>query len=185
MKTTTLRKIEKWRPSKDMWDVLLGALGKSEADDEPLPYSRILEICELHDAIWATRTEEDFEWVQELALSFGRHIQHLMADPRSVEVLEVAEFYLRGEASREEMKEALKDAYDAANTSPYTATTAAAYAAYAAVDAASSVSAYSSNYAANEAALTAHTASEAAYSSESSESDERAWQEAEFLRVVV
>ena len=73
MKTTTLAKIRECRPCQSSWKRLLDGLGKSEADDEPLPYASILEICGLNDALWATRTEEDFGWVQELLMKFALH----------------------------------------------------------------------------------------------------------------
>ena len=117
MKTTTLRKIEKCRPSKDMWDSLLEGLGKTESDDEPLPYARILEIFGLDYALWATRTETDFRWVQELAVAYALRVNHLMRDPRSMSALEAADLYLRGKKNKGNLyaqvdgaQEAYKDA---------------------------------------------------------------------------
>ena len=107
MKTTTLRKIRECNPCISSWTRLLEGLGKSEADDEPLPYSKILGICGLHDALWATRTETDFRWVQELALRFARHVGR--TDRHFMDSLYIVDRFLRGEASREELDRASRD----------------------------------------------------------------------------
>ena len=93
---------------------MLRGLGKIRADDEPLPYGKILEICGLEDALWATRTEEDTQWLKELALVYARHVEHLMVDLSSLSPLDVTERYLSGRASLEEMKEATSKACMAA-----------------------------------------------------------------------
>lgn len=114
MKTTTLKKIRAHKPCKERWKKLLRGLGKIRADDEPLPYGKILEICGLEDALWATRTEEDTQWLKELALVYARHVEHLMVDLSSLSPLDVTERYLSGRASLAEMKEATSKACMAA-----------------------------------------------------------------------
>ena len=119
MKTTTLNKIKNCQPHKSMWDNLLKGLEKTEADDEPLPYAKILEICGLHDAIWATCTEYDFWWVKDLAVKYVRRVAHLMKDSRLVVALDVAEQFLRGEIDRKELDRAwveVGEAYRACDT---------------------------------------------------------------------
>ena len=183
MKTTTLRKIRECNPCISSWKRLLEGLGKSEADDEPLPYSKILGICGLHDALWATRTEEDFRWVQELALRFARHVSHLMADPRSIRALDVAEKFLAGEAGREELEEALKEAYDAVTEDVPPVSYAAASCAYC-------TAYYSTSSSASDSSLGAYDATRCAVNIAYGKSyyfkgpSEREWQEAEFRRVV-
>ena len=118
--------------------------------------------------------------VRKFALACARHVQHLMADPRSVRALNVAERFLRGEASRTEIEEALK----VANTAQAAALAArgprvsseddhathAAHAATCAVYASYTARvAYAAAYAAAYSALVGTT--------------EREWQEAEFRRV--
>ena len=180
MKTTTLRKIRECNPCISSWKRLLEGLGKSEADDEPLPYSKILGICGLHDALWATRTEEDFRWVQELALRFARHVSYLMSDPRSVKALDVAERFLAGEADKEELEAARKDAYAAVIADVPPVSYAAASCAYSAVY-------YSDSSILSEISDGAIGASD--HAADACDEyyiyhTERDWQEAEFLKVV-
>jgi hypothetical protein len=181
MKTTTLSKIENFKPARDMWLELLFGLRKFESDDEPLPYSKILEICGLQFALWTTRTETDFRWVKELALSFARHIQYLIADPRSIRFLDVAERFLRGESSEEELEEARKDAYAALIADVPPVSYAAAACAYSAAYYAASTSASDSSSGATETVSHARDSHDEAHVYYG---DERSWQEDEFRRVV-
>lgn len=226
MKTTTLRKIWKCSPWKDMWEDLLEGLQKTEADDEPLPYSKIVEICGLQYALRATRAETDCQWVKELALKYAQRTKHLIKNPNTVFNLKVVEEFLHGKATLQALKAARIYASDAqakfptiihGNTESVSAAysyqsfraadccaTDAAYEAYNATTA-SSKSAYigccAANSADESAAAMAHAAEGAFYTScitnpleytpESrahvsvkAREDERAWQEAEFLRVV-
>lgn len=50
--TTTLAEIRAQRPCEDGWQKLLRHLGKSKADDEPLPLLTVLESNGLEDALW-------------------------------------------------------------------------------------------------------------------------------------
>ena len=50
--TTTLNLIRAARPCEDGWRKLLSGLGKTQADDEPLPLLSVLDICGLDDALW-------------------------------------------------------------------------------------------------------------------------------------
>ena len=117
MKTTTLAKLA--RSNFPNWDNLLEGLNKTKADDEALPYAKILEICGLRDAILATRTEADYKWIRELAIKYAQHIHSLMTDKRSVMALDVAQRYLMGQASDDEVKEARKQARVVADTVCY------------------------------------------------------------------
>ena len=55
--TTTLNRIRSNSPCTEGWHKLLTHLGKSHADDEPLPYATILASNGLDDAIWCMRCE--------------------------------------------------------------------------------------------------------------------------------
>lgn len=55
---TTLNKIRQHSPDEDGWKKLLSYLGKTKADDEPLPILTILESNGLDDALWALRCVE-------------------------------------------------------------------------------------------------------------------------------
>ena len=50
--TTTLNAIRKADPCTDGWTKLLKHLGKSKADDEPLPLLAVLDSNGLDDALW-------------------------------------------------------------------------------------------------------------------------------------
>ncbi len=50
---TSLNKILAHGPCEEGWKKLLESLGKTEADNEPLPMATILESNGIKDAIWA------------------------------------------------------------------------------------------------------------------------------------
>jgi hypothetical protein len=111
MITTTLERIRKHHPYEGRWRKLLEGLGKTTADDEPLPFARIVEICGLDAALWCCQAEPQYdrEW-RLFAVWCARQVQHLMTDPRSVAALDVAERYARGEATDKELSDALTKA---------------------------------------------------------------------------
>jgi hypothetical protein len=129
MLTTTLNRIRARRPCQDGWERLLAGLGKTKADDDPLPFATILKINGLDDALWCCRAEpqHDCEW-RLMAVRFAREAQHLMTDPRSVAALDVAERFARGEATEAEL-DAAWDAARAASAAASAATRVAASAA--------------------------------------------------------
>lgn len=188
MKTTTLAQIKSLGPNKHKWEQLLSGLGKTEADTEKIPYSRILEIRGLYWTLWTTKTEDSLRWVSELALVYARHVAHFMLDPRSINALNVADQFLYGQASWDELSQAIDDADNADYAGP-------------AVCAASAVLCFRGHHrtalftadTAEEAAslVFAHKASEASRYDEAAKAEaiaafdaERKWQEQEFLRVV-
>ena len=99
MITTTLNRIRAHHPCEAGWAKLLAGLGKTKADDEPLPFARIVEINGLDDALWCCRAEPKHsrEW-RLFAVWCGRQVQHLMKDARSIAALDVAERHANGEA---------------------------------------------------------------------------------------
>ena len=103
MNTTTLNRIRAVKPCADGWAKLLRGLGKTEADDEPLPLVTILDISGLDDAIWALRCIDDQSQVRRYAVWCARQVQHLMTDPRSLAALSVAERHADGQATDEEL----------------------------------------------------------------------------------
>ena len=114
MITTTLNRIREHGPCEENWKKLLAGLGKIKADDEPLPYAEILRICGFDDALWATRVEPQYakEW-RLLVVAFARRVQDKMTDERSLRVLDVAEAFAHGKATRKELDDALSAAYAA------------------------------------------------------------------------
>ena len=139
MITTTLNNIRACSPCKGGWTKLLAGLGKTQADDEPLPYATILGINGRADALWCMQVEPQHWRVwAEFALWCACEVKHFMKDPRSLYVLEITRAYLDGRATRGELQAARKDAYAAYAT----------YAAYAAAAAADADAAYAAAYAA-------------------------------------
>jgi len=128
---TTLRKIRSHSPCADGWAKLLRHLGKTEADDEPLPITMILDSNGLDDALWCLRatTEPCDRLARLLAVAFAREVQHLMTDPRSLAALDVAERYAHGRATDAELDAARAAAWDAARDAAWDAARAAASAA--------------------------------------------------------
>ena len=115
MITTTLSRIRACNPCAEGWAKLLAGLGKTSADDEPLPYADIVRINDLDDALWACRVdpEHDKEW-RLFAVWCARQVQHLMTDPRSVAALDAAEKFAHGDATEGELAAAGASAWAAA-----------------------------------------------------------------------
>ena len=102
--TTTLNRIRAHDPCADGWGKLLKHLGKTAADDEPLPYAAILESNGLDDALWCCRAEPQHDRLWRLyAVWCARQVQHLMKDQRSIDALDVAERYANGQATDQEL----------------------------------------------------------------------------------
>ena len=138
MISTTLNRIRAHSPCRSGWEKLLAGLGKTKADDEALPFSRIVEINGLEDAVWCCRAEPDYarEW-RLFAVWCARQIQHLMTDPRSIAAIGVAERFANGEATEGDLAAAFAAAFAAA----WDAANAAAWAARAAANAAANATA--------------------------------------------
>jgi len=110
MITTTLNAIREQSPCADGWTKLLKHLGKTAADDEPLPFVTILDSNGLDDALWCTRAAPEHAKIWRLyAVWCARQVQHLMTDPRSLAALDIAERHAHGLATDEEL-EAARDA---------------------------------------------------------------------------
>ena len=155
---TTLSAIRKHSPCSSGWAKLLKTLNKTQADNEPLEFSVILTSNGLADAIWCLRALDgkDKE-IRKFAIFCARQNYHLLTDERSRKAIEVAEAFVNGEASKDE----LTAAYTAADAAAYAAAdaaadadadAAAAYAAAADADAAAAYAAAAAAYAAADAA---------------------------------
>jgi hypothetical protein len=64
MITTTLNRIRAHGPCRKGWTKLLNGLDKDKSDDEPLPFSRIIQINGIQDALEYCRAEPQYarEW---------------------------------------------------------------------------------------------------------------------------
>jgi hypothetical protein len=122
MITTTLNRIRKHDPCERGWKKLLEHLGKTKADNKPLPLVTILESNGLDDALWCLRAVDRHDREMRLyAVACARRVQHLMKSRRSIKALDVAERYANGEATDKE----LKAGYEAARAALYAAWDAA------------------------------------------------------------
>jgi hypothetical protein len=160
---TTLNLIRSHRPCPEGWEKLLRHLGKTKADDEPLPLRVILESNGLDHALWCLRVAPNCDKeVRLFAVWSARQVQHLMTDPRSLSALDVAERHVDGKATDEELAAAWDAAWDAANPATsdadeYAASEGAWHAAWAAAwaaarDAASEAARHAAWFAARDAA---------------------------------
>lgn len=111
---TTLNQIRECSPCEDGWRKLLGTLGKTKADDEPLSMLTILDSNGLDDALWCARAfkghDRDFRL---FAVWAARQVEYLMTDERSKNALDVAERHANDEATDAELA-AARDAAMAA-----------------------------------------------------------------------
>ena len=107
MITTTLNRIRKHHPCEEGWKKLLTHLGKTKADDEPLPFAIILASNGLDDALWCCRCEPQHDKVwRELTWQFASSVRHLMKDERSTRCLDVVRRHIDGAATDKELKAA-------------------------------------------------------------------------------
>ena len=134
---TTLNKIKQHSPCSDGWQKLLTFLNKTEADDELLELTTILESNGLDDALWSLRAVDgkDRE-IRLMVCDFAESVVHLANDERCNKAIDVSRRYANGKATQKEL--------DAAR--------AAAWAAWSAMDAASAAASAAARDAASAAA---------------------------------
>jgi hypothetical protein len=127
---TTLNRIREHSPCADGWPKLLAHLGKTKADDEPLPLLTVLDSNGLDDALWCLRAEPQHSRLWRLfAVRCARSVQHLMTDARSVTALDVAERHANGLATDADLAAARDVALAAAGDAAWDAAGDAARAA--------------------------------------------------------
>jgi hypothetical protein len=126
---TTLNAIRAHQPSAQFWSQLLFNLGKTEADDEPLPLLTVLDSNGFHDALWCLRALEDHDSdIRLFAVWCARRVQHLLKDQSTVSQLDVVERFARGKATLAEFdkaRTAIKRAHTVADDGVYAATAVA------------------------------------------------------------
>ena len=127
---TTLNRIREHAPCTGGWRKLLKHLGKTEADDDLLPLSTILDSNGLDDTLWCLRAVIDVEQhapeMRLYAVWCARQVQHLLTDPRSLAALDVAERHAKGEATDAELAAARDAAWVAARDAAWDAAWVAA-----------------------------------------------------------
>ena len=101
---TTLIAIREHNPCTNGWKKLLSHLEKTKADDELLPITTILDSNGVEDALWCLRAVggRDRE-IRLYAVWCARQVQHLMADQRSINALDVAVRHANGTATDDEL----------------------------------------------------------------------------------
>jgi len=125
--TTTLNNIKASEPNIKSWERLLRSLGKTEADDEELPFAHILESTEFEDAIWCLQSVPNIDRELRLfATECIRQVQHLIPTEKEMNALITAENYAYGHGSKEE----LADAYEVPGFASHAANKSAYFAAY-------------------------------------------------------
>lgn len=128
--TTTLNRIRTHRPRERGWKKLLKGLGKTQADDEPLPFAKIVEINGLDDALWCCRAEPQYtrEW-RLFAVWCARRVQYLTDNPLTINAIDVAERHVSGKATDAELAAAWAAAGGTADEAAEAAAEAAVWAA--------------------------------------------------------
>lgn len=102
--TTTLNRIWACNPCDTGKRRALKAAGKDAPDDEPITYQQIVDAVGFEAALWCCRAEPQYDRMWRLfAVWCARRVQHLMSDQRSIDALDVAERYARGQATDEEL----------------------------------------------------------------------------------
>jgi len=185
MITTTLNAIREQSPCADGWTKLLKHLGKTAADDEPLPFVTILDSNGLDDALWCTRAAPEHAKIWRLyAVWCARQVQHLMTDPRSLAALDIAERHAHGLATDGELAAAEHAARAAAWATARDAARDAAWAAARAAWAAAWVAAQAAARAAARAVWAAAGDAARDAARDAAEDAAMAAQAAEFRRIV-
>ena len=150
MITTTLNAIKAHNPCEHGWKQLLHHLGKTEADDEPLPFLVGLDSNGICDALWATRAAPEHDKLWRMMVVFcARDALQFTNDWRAVQAVQIAERYAHGMASKEQLEEASDAANDAYRNAASRAESSAAIAA------ASAAANYVTGYATSDVATVA------------------------------
>jgi hypothetical protein len=101
---TTLNQIRSKSPCADGWTKLLKHLGKTQADDEPLSLTTILDSNGLEDALWCLQAVDGHaREIRLYTVWCARQVQHLTKDQRSIDALDVAERFANGQATKNEL----------------------------------------------------------------------------------
>ena len=128
MITISLNQIRDQSPCETGWKKLLQAKGGKKSDmDAQFPLAEVIETNNLDDTLWCLRCRPEYSnlW-RKYAVWCARQVQHLMADQRSLDVLDVAWRHSEGQASDSELAAAGDAAGDAAWAAAWDAAWAAA-----------------------------------------------------------
>lgn len=100
----TSNNLRAYSPCVDGWTKFLSKTGKIKGDDEITPIQTILELNGFKDALWSLRGVhgKDTE-IRLYAVYCARLFTHLMKDKSSLQALDIAEKYAKGDASEIEL----------------------------------------------------------------------------------
>lgn len=117
---TTLNQIKQHNPCSEGWEKLLKYLNKTEADDDPLHLSVILESNGINDAIWALRSVDGKEKeIRLMAADFAEtslpiYEKYHPDDQRPRLTIKAARDYVNGLITKNDLAAASAAARDAA-----------------------------------------------------------------------
>jgi hypothetical protein len=126
MIATTLNAIREHSPCTCGWEKLLKHLGKTKADDEPLPLLRVLDSNGIEDTLWCFRAlgPEHERWARLTVCDLVQPAMKYTTDPRPQKALDVSRAYSNGEATAGELKTAAEASWAAAEAAGFAWTAA-------------------------------------------------------------
>lgn len=158
---TTLNKIREQKPCQEGWEKLLRSLNKTKADDEPVTILQVLDSNGRNDALWCLCAVVGYDReIRLYGVWCARQVEHLMTDQRSKDALDVAERFVNGLATEQELTAARNAAYAAAYGAAWDAAGTSAWAAWNVVGNAAWNAVGNAAWAAGTAARAARTAQE-------------------------
>jgi len=100
--TTTTNNLHKAEVSS--FNVFLKMLKKQEPDDEPIPFSKILDLCDITFAFWYSIAEPRYnkEW-RLFSVWCARGFENLMKDEICIKAIDVGERFSYGNATEDEL----------------------------------------------------------------------------------
>ena len=111
----TLSGIKKHGPCPDELNKLIAHLGLSEEDIPNISLATIIDSNGVDEAIWCLCAVSGHDKkIRLFAVWCARQVQHLMADKRSVDAIDVSEQYALGAATEDDLRSAWSSACDAA-----------------------------------------------------------------------
>ena len=120
---TTLNKIQALHLQPDVFQQLLGAQGKSRADDAELNLQSVVDSVGLGVALECLKVSEgDGLRLARFGLDCARGVKHLMVDERSLAALAMLDKFLAGKASEYDLEEAKVRSWAAVNAAVCKAT---------------------------------------------------------------
>lgn len=108
---TTIAKMRAARPCRSGFQKFLQDSGRAnQENDDPVSVTEVLRVAGLDAALWTLRTVDatpaQLKAIRSLGLRYARSVEHLLIDPRIKPTLDVAERFVMGQATDDELKRA-------------------------------------------------------------------------------